>query len=89
VSDLALGVDPRPVVGICARSGIIDVVQFCPHLLRTNASSPREEDEMKILRSRGAKAIGLILGILAGLIALILVWTLWVYPAEYVYRVLA
>jgi CubicO group peptidase (beta-lactamase class C family) len=44
---------------------------------------------MKILRSRGAKAIGLILGILVGLIALVLLWALWVYPAEYVYRVLA
>jgi hypothetical protein len=56
---------------------------------RRKTLSLRVEDEMKILRSRGAKAIGLILGILVGLIALVLVWALWVYPAEYVYRVLA
>jgi CubicO group peptidase (beta-lactamase class C family) len=44
---------------------------------------------MTILRSRWAKAIGLILAILVGSVALVLVWALWVYPAEYVYRVLA
>jgi CubicO group peptidase (beta-lactamase class C family) len=49
----------------------------------------REEDKMKILRSRWAKATGLILGIPVGIIALVLVWALLVYPAEYVYRVLA
>jgi CubicO group peptidase (beta-lactamase class C family) len=48
-----------------------------------------EEDEMKILRSRWAKAIALIIAILVGVIAVVLVWALWVYPAEYVYRVLA
>jgi hypothetical protein len=51
--------------------------------------SLHEENEMKVLRSKWAKAFALIIGILVSFIALVLAWALWIYPAEYVYRVLA
>jgi CubicO group peptidase (beta-lactamase class C family) len=60
-----------------------------------DAKSPSFENErlvtdaMRISRSTLVKAIALPLGIVIAFIALVLIWALWVYPAEYVYRVLA